>query len=89
MKLPLICVSLSLMFVGACAPHVEIATIHLSNGRHALVLDDAPLAIDQRASELCPFGYTILSHRAYQDFPHIAHEQMVIICNPLRSDFPR
>jgi hypothetical protein len=87
MKLPLI--SLSLMFVGACVPVAEQTSVHLSDGRQAIALDAAPLEIDQRASELCPYGYTILSRRAYQDFPHTTHEQMVITCNPLPKDFPQ
>jgi hypothetical protein len=87
MKLPLI--SLSLLLISGCAPAAEITPIHLSDGKQALIVDAAPLDIQQRASELCPFGYTILSSRAYQDFPKVAHAQMVIVCNPLRADFPR
>ena len=87
MKLPLI--SLSLMLIGACAPYTEITSTRLSDGRNAIVLDDAPLSIDRHASELCPFGYQVLSDHPYQNFPRIYHEQMVIVCNPLPKDFPQ
>lgn len=89
MKLPLICVSFSLMLIEACATSTERTYIHLSDGRDAILLDDTPSAIKQRAAELCPYGYQAVSFRAYEEFPHIAHEQMTIVCDPLPKDFPQ
>ena len=89
MKLPLVCVSLSLMLLGACAPHLQYAITTLSDGRHAITIDSSPSTIDYTASELCPFGYIILSSCAYQNFPRIAYERRVIVCNPLPRNFPR
>jgi hypothetical protein len=88
MKLPLIFISY-MTLLGACAPYMERTFIHLSDGSSAIVLDAAPSVIQQEASQLCPFGYRILSNRAYQDFPNIWHARMVIVCNPLPENFPR